>query len=71
MAICAAAGRSSGRLAMHARHTSAIVRGRPGTSRTGVGAMCRSRAACSCASAEDVWYGEWPVSIWYSRTPSA
>jgi len=71
IATCAAVGRSSGRLAMQARQTSAIERGRPGTSRTGVGAMWRIRAACNWASGDDVWYGELPVSIWYSSTPSA
>ncbi|OLE30540.1 MAG: hypothetical protein AUG44_01030 [Actinobacteria bacterium 13_1_20CM_3_71_11] len=59
-----AGGRSSGRLAMQPRHTSATTRGRPGTSRTGVGAMCRIRAACICPSAEAVGYGERPVSVW-------
>ncbi|OLB73502.1 MAG: hypothetical protein AUI14_26055 [Actinobacteria bacterium 13_2_20CM_2_71_6] len=56
---------------MHERQVSATVRGRPGTSSTGVGAMCRSRAACIWAPGSEVWYGECPVSIWYSRTPRA
>jgi hypothetical protein len=56
-------GRCSGRLVMQLRQTSATARGRSGTSRTGVGAMCRSRAAATSASGPP-GYGDRPVSIW-------